>query len=298
MFTVTTSAPTTPLVFPTRPSHWTVQPLTRDDEAEVLAFLARRPIHTVILAGMIRDNGLVSPLNRGSFYAYRDRAGRLQGVALIGHVIMIETSSNTALELFAQLAQERQHAHVIVGEQDKVNRFWRYYSPAGQPPRLMTSMALFEQRQPAELHDSVKLRKATLCDIETLIPVHARMTFEECGVDPMLRDPLGYLQRVARRIRQGRVWLLKEQDRLIFKADVVSFTPEQVYIEGVYVAPEERGKGQAGRFISQLGQRLLAETKSVCLLVKEENQRAQACYRHAGYAERGYYDTIYLQQRV
>ena len=35
-------------------------------EAEALAFLAAEPLHNVYMSGFIRDNGLVSPLNRGT----------------------------------------------------------------------------------------------------------------------------------------------------------------------------------------------------------------------------------------
>ena len=101
-----------------------VSELGEPERNEVLGFLAERPIHTVILAGLIRDNGLVSRLNRGVFYACRDAYGRLSGVALIGHVTMIETHSSAALECFAQIAQRHQPAHVILGEQEKVRRFW------------------------------------------------------------------------------------------------------------------------------------------------------------------------------
>ena len=68
-----------------------VHPLTeRHDECEVLAFLLERPVHTVVMAGLIRDNGLESPFNRGTFYACRDSAGRLEGVALVGHATFVE----------------------------------------------------------------------------------------------------------------------------------------------------------------------------------------------------------------
>src|SRR5437870_7796017 len=83
-----------------------VKPLTSGCEGEVLSFLASRPIHTVIMAGLIRDNGLVSPLNRGTFYSCRDAAGRLEGVALIGHLTMVETKSAEVIELFAEIAQQ------------------------------------------------------------------------------------------------------------------------------------------------------------------------------------------------
>ncbi len=71
--------------------------LTNADRAEVLEFLSQRPMHNVILIGMVMDNGLVSPLNRGTFYGCRNRDGELEGVALIGHATLMETRSRCAL---------------------------------------------------------------------------------------------------------------------------------------------------------------------------------------------------------
>ena len=81
-----------------------VKPLTDEHRAETLEFLAARPVHTVYMAGLIRDNGLVNPLNRGSFYSCRDAKGKLTGVALIGHITAIETTEEAAIESFARLA--------------------------------------------------------------------------------------------------------------------------------------------------------------------------------------------------
>src|ERR1041384_95197 len=78
--------------------------LSPAEEAEVLSFLAERAIHTVFMATLIRDNGLVSPRNRGTFYACRDRFGKLVGVALIGHATIIEARTDFAVAAFAQLA--------------------------------------------------------------------------------------------------------------------------------------------------------------------------------------------------
>ena len=280
--------------FPTRPV--TVQSLALGHEREVLAFLAQRPLHTVIMAGFIRDNGLVSPLNRGTFYGCRDASGYLEGVALVGHVTMVETESDEALELFAQLARKYQQAHLIIGEQQKVERFWEFYGPTGQSMRRLCRELLFEQSWPVEVHEAVDLRLATLGDLEQLLPVHAQLAFEECGINPLERDPIGFRERTTRRIEQGRVWVSMDQGRLVFKADVISDTPEQIYIEGVYVNPQDRGKGYGARFVSQLSRCLLERTRSVSLLVNEKDQVAQACYRKAGYRECGYYDTVYLQQ--
>jgi predicted GNAT family acetyltransferase len=292
----TTSAMMPP-AFPVPARSLIVQSLAPGREEEVLAFLARRPLHTVIMAGFIRDNGLVSPLNRGTFYGCFNTSGQLEGIALIGHVTMVETSSDQVLEALAHLASKHHRAHVIVGEQEKVERFWEFYSEAGQSMRRMCRELLFEQSWPVAVQETVDLRLATLDDLEQLLPVHAQMAFEECGINPLERDPIGFRERTARRIEQGRVWVsLDQEGNLVFKADVVSDTSEQVYIEGVYLNPQERGKRYGARFVSQLSRCLLEKTQSVSLLVNEKDQVAQACYRKAGYKECGYYDTVYLQQ--
>ncbi len=283
----------------TRPAAGYVQvtSLTDEHRTEVLELLAARPIHTVYMAGLIRDNGLVSPLNRGSFYSCRDERGNLVGVALIGHITALETDDEAAFEAFAHLAQEYGCAHAILGESEKVQRFWHYYAQVGQQMRLACREMLFAQSWPVEVREAVNLRRATLDDLAQIMPVHAQMAFAECGVNPLEKDPEGFRQRMARRIEQGRIWVLLEDGCLIFKADVISETPDATYVEGVYVAPEHRSKGYSFRCMSQLSRTLLQGTRSVCLLVNEQNHAALNLYRKAGFKLRGHYDTTYLQQK-
>jgi predicted GNAT family acetyltransferase len=124
--------------------------------------------------------------------------------------------------------------------------------------------------------------------------VQGQMAFEESGVNPLETDPEGFRARCARRIRQGRVWVWIEGDRLVFKADVISDTPEVIYVEGVWVAPEERGRGYGTRCLSQLSRDLLSRAGAVTLLVNEKNPGAIAFYRRAGYRACCHYDTVYL----
>jgi len=276
-----------------------VESLVNENKAEVLAFLSERPLHTVYLSGYILDNGIVSPLNRGSFYGYRNLEGKLEGVALIGHATLFEIRSGEALAAFARLAQSHTRTHMLMGEIEKVENFWNLYGAGGQAPRLMCRELLFEQRFPVEVKKPVRgLRRATLRDLEMLLPVHAEMAREESGVNPMEKDPNGFRLRCARRIEQGRVWVLIENGRLIFKADIVSDTSEVVYLEGIYVSPEDRGQGTGLNCLSQLTRHLLARTKVVSLLANELNQAASAFYLKAGFKLRAHYDTIFLQQTI
>src|ERR1044072_496114 len=108
-----------------------VERLTNSDTAEVLEFLAQRPIHTVAMMSMIHDNGLVSVFNRGTFYGCRDLKGQLEGVALVGHATLMETVSNRALAALAQVARQCPNTHMIMGEK-RVADFWNHYSETGR----------------------------------------------------------------------------------------------------------------------------------------------------------------------
>jgi GNAT superfamily N-acetyltransferase len=276
----------------------TVHPLTDDHKPEVLDFLAARPLHTVFLTGFIHDNGMVSLLNRGTFYAARNCEGRLEGVGLIGHATLIETHSEAALEAFAGFARGCPFAHMVLGEKEKVESFWSYYAKPEESPRLICRELLLEKRWPVnKLKEVPGLRPATIDDLAHVMEVNAEMAFSESGVNPMEKDPLGFRLRCARRIEQGRVWLWIERGRLIFKADIMSDTPDVIYLEGVYVSPQERGKDYGLRCFSQLCKTLLARTVSICLLVNEKNRKARAFYRKAGYDLRSQYDTIFLKQK-
>lgn len=275
----------------------TIERLTWRHEPEVLAFLAERPIHTFGLAGFIRSNGMVSAHNRGNFFAYRGEEGRLLGVALIGHFILFETRCERALEELAWLAQQCTRSHLLLGERTIVQAFWEHYGNGGQAPRLICRELLLEQRWPVEARPAVPgLRLATPQDLDLIVPAHAQTAFDESGVDPLEEDADGFRKRCARRIEHGRTWVLVENGRLIFKAEVVADTPEVIYLEGVWVDPCERGKGHGSRCMTQLTRSFLSRTESVCLLVNERFPETQAFYKKVGYEIVSSYDTVFLQR--
>jgi predicted GNAT family acetyltransferase len=270
--------------------------LYQEDQTEALQFLAARPIHTVFLSSLIRDNGLASPHNRGSFYACRDARGQLEGVGLLGHATVIEATTDNAVSALARLARNCFNAHLIRGERETINHFWKYYASPGQEPRLICRELMFEQRKALPPTEPIEdLRPATLADLDQVLKVNAAMAFQEAGISPLNSDPSGFRQRSARRIERGRVWVWTSDDKLMFKADVVAETPETVYLEGIYVHPEERLKGYGSRCLKQLGSILLAGHKAICLTMNQENKKAAAFYARAGYEFHSHYETIYLR---
>jgi uncharacterized protein len=272
--------------------------LANSDEPEVLRFLAQRPIHTVAMMSLIHDNGVVSPFNRGTFYGCRDLNGRLEGVALVGHATLMETISDRALAALAQVARECPNTHMIMGEKERVADFWGYYSKQGRRQRLACREWLFEFSWPLEARETVaELRPATASELDLVMPVQAELAFAESGINPLQIDPQGFRERCLRRIEQGRTWVVVEHGQLVFKADVISKTPEVVYLEGIWLRDDCRRRNLGTRFMSALMRRLLEDTKSICLLVNETNEWAQGFYRKCGFHFRATYETIFLPRK-
>ncbi|HEV2864125.1 MAG TPA: GNAT family N-acetyltransferase [Pyrinomonadaceae bacterium] len=275
------------------------EPLAAGDEAEAARFLSERPLHAVNLLSLMRDNGLESPLNRGTFYGYRDERGRLEGVALVGHATLFDARTPRALRALARAAQGRAGLHMVLGESGPVADFWAHYSERGpQPMRLACRELLFQLERPSEgpRGGGEGLRRATREDVELIMPVQARMAEEESGVNPLARDPEGFRRRCERRVERGRSWVVTEGGELVFKAEVEGETEQVVYLEGIHVGEGERGRGRGLACLARLTDELLRRVDSVCLLVNERNEAAQSFYRRAGFRYVCHYDTIFLRR--
>jgi hypothetical protein len=247
------------------------------------------------MMSLIHDNGIVSQFNRGTFYGCRDLNGQLEGVALVGHATLIETVSDRALAALAQVARECSNTHMIMGEKERVAEFWSHYAETGRRQRSACREWLFELSRTVEARESVAgLRPANANELDLVMPVQAELAYAESGINPMDVDRHGFRQRCLRRIEQGRTWVVVENGLLVFKADVISKTPEVIYLEGIWLREDCRHKNLGTRFMSELMRRLLENTKSVCLLVNETNEWAQGFYRKCGFNFRATYETIFL----
>ena len=272
-----------------------IVPVATGSEDEILSALSTPTLTNVIMAGFVRDNGLVSTQNRGRFYVCRNGSNELEGVALIGHTILFEAFSEGAVEGFASIARRQTSTHLLMGEHDEVQRFWNHYADRAQEPRHVCPVLFLRRDQRFEEGPTVPgLRLAQPNDLEAVVRAQAAMAFETSGVDPLQKDPVGFRQRYLRRIDNGRVWVLMKNGRLIFKLDVIADTPDATYIEGVYVSREERGKGLGQSCLTAVSRNLLERTKSIYLFVENENTRTIAFYLKLGFDTAGQYDLLYF----
>jgi uncharacterized protein len=274
-----------------------VERLTAGDEPEVCRFLAERPLETFGLLGSIADNGLVSPHNRGDFYAYRGAHDQLEGVALIGYNTVIDARSDAAICVFADLAKTVVNPFLILAREQQTDRFIEQYADGLYDCTDIDRYWLFQYRGKSDPRRSLAgVRLATLDDLENVTDAHAQCGFEETGVDVRAMDAEGFRSRCARRIERGRTWVWVEKGRLILKLDVITATREVAYIESLWVRPDERGKGYGLRFIKQVSGHLLRHSATICLLAQENNRAAHRLYERAGYAITDSYRVMFCKK--
>jgi GNAT superfamily N-acetyltransferase len=259
--------------------------LEEADRTEVMSFLAIRPVHTVVMTSFILDNGMVNELNRGKFFGYRNAAGKLEGVALIGHTTLVEARSENALKALAFIARSAETPiHLIMSSGEEAEKFHGHLTGRTSEPRLTCVEALFEAKLPFAVQDCEwTIGNAGMEQLEQVAEAQAEIAFVECGVDPMQKDREGFLKRVARRIEQDRVFTVYEDGKLIFKADIIAETPNAIYLEGIYVHPDLRGQGVGARCLAELTRQLLSRVDNICLLSNVDFTAAHRSYEKAGY---------------
>ena len=284
------------IAFQAMPDLKRVQILTEANKEEVLSFLKVRPVQTVAMTSFIQDNGLESVDNRGKFYGYRNTKGTLEAVALIGHTTLIESRSEDSLAAFALVARESETPiHFMMADGKTIEAFWKYFAVGNQKPRRVCTELLFELSFPLLVQQcDWDVRLAEAGELEQIAEAHAEVAFIESGVDPMQKDRAGFLKRCGKRIERGRTFVVFENGKLVFKADIAAETSDVAYLEGIYVAPEFRGNNVGSTCLSKLSLHLLNRVEHICLLSNVELKNAHRSFAKAGYKNTDCCQTIFV----
>lgn len=281
---------------PIAPEMSSLRLLGNANEQEVLEFLNVRPVHTVAMASFIRDNGMESAANRGKFYGYRGVLGTLEGVALIGHTTLVEARSEDSLTALALAARQSETPiHFMMADGATIETFWNHYAGGKRAPRLVCPELLFELAFPFPVQKCQwNVRCADASELEQIAEAHDEVAFIESGSSPLTKDRAGFLKRCLKRIEQRRTFVVFDDGKLVFKADIAAETSDVVYLEGIYVAPEYRGQGVGASCLANLGLQLIERFENVCLLSNVEFAGAHRSFLKAGFRNTGSCQTIFV----
>ncbi len=236
----------------------------------VLEFCEKDPVERVFLEDVAR-RGL------GRFAAVTTN-GRIDGLCHVGANIV---PAGKGLVRLAGVAA-RGRPRMMVGEERPVAELWgRLARRLPAPLDDRNGQPVYALERPPRPGGSA-LRRATLDDLESLVPACAAAYREEVGVDAYERDPDLFRWRTRSQIELGRSWLWLDRGRILFKAEASAWTPSAVQLQQVWVDPACRGRGFARAAFADLCRELLETTPRVCLFARPENAPARALYEGAG----------------
>jgi len=267
----------------------TIRALRPSDLHEVRTILDRDPIRHCFVQARLAERDV------SDFLGY-EVDGRLTSLFFIGANLVPANSTPAARGAAADWLRRRaRRSSSFVGPADEVLDLWRMLEPSWGPAReVRPAQPVLAIRAHSRLSPDGGVRCATLADLDQLVPACIDMFTEEVGVPPFrVGGELAYRARIASLIRAGHAYVRTEGNRIIFKAEVGSATADVCQVQGVWVAPDMRGRGLASPAMAavvELARTSIAPT--VSLYVNDFNTVARRVYERVGFTEVDRFATV------
>src|SRR5664279_1177840 len=219
--------------------------LRQADLSDVLELLARDPVAHVFVESRVRAVGLDPVRLSGELWGHIVD-GQLRAICHSGANLVPVEAGLEAARLFADRARRQgRRCATIVGPRESVAPLWELLEPSWGPAReVRPYQPLMATSTPSPVSPDPLVRRVRPEEIDVLLPACVAMFTEEVGVSPVALDGgAAYRVRVAELIRSGRSFARIEDGRVVFKAEIGSVTPSACQVQGVWVAPELRGRG-------------------------------------------------------
>ncbi|MFJ5955745.1 GNAT family N-acetyltransferase [Paenarthrobacter sp. NPDC092416] len=133
----------------------------------------------------------------------------------------------------------------------------------------------------------------TMTDFDQILPACAAMFEEEVGYSPFLGGQDFYSRRVAGLIRQGHSLVhIDPSGTVVFKAELGAVTPDVTQVQGVWMNPDMRGRGQSAGYMAAVVNLSRTFAPVTSLYVNDYNAKARATYERVGFEQVGTFATV------
>ncbi len=274
----------------------TTKVLEPADLAAALAVLDRDPVTNAFVAARVRVAGL-DPWRLGGEMWGWFAGSRLESLCYAGANLVPISAGPAAVRAFAERARRAgRRCSSIVGPAAPTAVLWSLLEPSWGPARdvrahqpLMVTRALPDNVEPDPL-----VRRVRRDEMDVIMPACVAMFTEEVGVSPLAGDGgLLYQARVAELVTNGRSFARIENGRVVFKAEIGAVTQHACQIQGVWVAPEHRGRGLSVTGMAAVLHYALRDVAPIAsLYVNDFNTAARAAYRRVGFTEVGSFMSV------
>ncbi|MFJ3580659.1 GNAT family N-acetyltransferase [Streptomyces sp. NPDC090127] len=274
----------------------TTRVLEPADLGAALAVLESAPVENAFVTARVRAAGLDPWRLGGEMWGwYAD--GRLRSLCYSGANLVPICATPEAIRAFADRARRTgRRCSSIVGPSEPTSRLWSLLEPSWGPARdVRAHQPLMVTEAPSVTVDPDPLvRRIRKDEMEVIMPACVAMFTEEVGISPMAGDGgLLYQARVAELVGSGRSFARIEDGRVVFKAEIGAATRQACQIQGVWVAPEHRGRGLSETGMAAVLRYALADVAPiVSLYVNDYNAPARAAYRRVGFREVGAFMSV------
>jgi len=269
--------------------------LTDHDRDEVLALCDRDAITNVFVSSRVRSTSLDPSRLGGQLWGYSD-GGQLSSVCYSGANLVPVGANSDAVSAFAARAkQQGRRCSSIVGPADAVGHLWSLLASSwGRPREIRAAQPVMAISAPSPVDPDPCVRMVRPHELDIVLPSCIAMFTEEVGVSPIGGDGgAAYRARMADLIGAGRSFARIEPDgHVTFKAEIGAVTPYACQVQGVWVPPEDRGRGHAVRGMAAVVDAALKLAPVVTLYVNDFNTPARAAYRHAGFSQVGTFMSV------
>jgi uncharacterized protein len=265
------------------------------DRGAVQRLLDDAPYAGAPVAERIEAQGLGWWRGDGRVFGYGSRR-HLESVCYLGTHLTPVRATRHAVTAFADLfAAEPRTCSSMVGSADAVLGLWQRLSgPWGQARDVRPCQPLLATQAPPAVPADPGVRLVRPDEIDLLFPAAVRMYTEEVGVSPLAEDSgRGYRQRVTELVRTRRAYARFKGREVVFKAELAVVTRQTAQVQGVWVAPEWRGRGIATAAMAAVVRDALRRVApSVSLYVNDYNTPARRTYARCGFRQVGEFATV------
>jgi uncharacterized protein len=273
-----------------------VRTLTSADLPELGALLDRDPLVNLFVRNRVDSTKLQARWLGGQIWGYFEDGVLVSACHAGANVVPVEATA-AAIEAFAERAiGEGIRPSSVVGLRDAVLPFWDLLEPHWGParsPRLAQPFMVLDGD--SRLSPDPRVRPVAIDEFDTVYPACVAMFTEEVGVDPEVGNRSGYRARVAQLISQGWAFAIIEDGDVLFKAEVGAASRDACQLQGVYVRPDQRGRGVAAPALAAVVQQVRATVApTVTLYVNDHNTAARRAYERVGFEHTATFASILL----
>lgn len=274
------------------------------DLAAALDVCAKDPVGSVLATARL-EQALEVGIRRagGDLWGY-ERDGRLEGICWAGaNMVPVvpeapDVDPDRAIEAFATMARRQgRRCSSLVGPAYAVMGLWTRLRPAWPGAREVRDdqPSMVIDSRPAVAPDPL-VRRSSIDELGEVLPACVRMFTEEVGYSPASGPGGPYETRVRGLVTNGRSFVRMSETghpRVVFKAELGAVAGGVAQVQGVWVAPDQRGKGLSESGMAAVVETALADVAPVVsLYVNSYNARALAAYRRVGFRQVGSYATV------